>query len=220
MKRNRRTGSRNSLYALGGPEILSLSQDDLSGLWKIYLSTPEHYLVSREFDRSVGMYGNAPDDIVRHGLMEFSDELHGAQLSMFKVVDMFIDRCFDESVFGPDTENAVWMCMDFPTYDEVEAVLNVHNSRLRWFSKDDPKAGQLAEGVERAVYRTPSGSAKDELVEGLVRGFSENGISSVFMNSDTIVEKFLMDKGFSDLPVFLGQFSDDGDFLSFAYVPR
>lgn len=210
--------SPNSFYKLGGIEILSMQQDELSGLWKIYLSTPEHYLVSREFDRSVGMYANAPDNIVRQGLMDFSDSLLGGQLSLFKVMDMFIDRCFDDRAFDGYTENALWMCIDYPTYNEIEDILNTYNCRLRWFEKDDPKNGAFAELVERALYKTPTGNGKSELVAELKKGFVDNKITSVFMNRDSMVEKFLTDREFSDMPIFMGQFSDDGDFVSFSYM--
>ena len=217
MKKHKKN-SPNSFYRLGGIEILSMQKDETSGLWKIYLSTPEHYLVSREFDRSVGIYANAPDDIVRQGLMDFSDSILGGQLSLFRIIDMFIDRCFDESAFDGYTENALWMCIDYPSYDEVEEILNTYNCRLRWFTKDDKKNGYFAEVVEKVLYKTPTDGGKSELISELKRGFSENNITSVFMNRDGIVEKFLMDREFSEMPIFMGQFSDDGDFISFSYV--
>lgn len=215
MKRHQKN-SPNSLYNLGGIEILSMAQDEISGLWKIYLSTPEHYLVSREFDRSVGMYANAPDEIVRQGLMDFSDSLLGEQMSLFKVIDMFIDRCFDERIFDGYTENAIWMCIDYPSYEEMEEILNTYNCRIRWFSDDDA----LAELVHKALYKMPSGALKDGLISGLKDEMKANRVTSLFMNRDSMVEKFLMDSEFSEMPVFIGEFSDDGEFMSFSYLKR
>ena len=208
--------SANSFYRLGGIEILSMSRDERSGLWKIYLSTPEHYLVSREFDRTVGMYANAPDDVVRQGLMDFSDSIAGGQLSLFKVMDMFIDRCFDESVFDCNTENAVWMCIDYPSYQEVEEMLATYNCRLRWYSKDE-EVGDL---VDRALFRTPNGSGRSELASGLSRCFAENRVTTLFMNPDGMVERLLSDAALSEMPVFVGRFADNGDFAGFSYLRR
>lgn len=211
--------SPNSFYNLGGIEILSISQDETSGLWKIYLSTPEHYLVSREFDRGVGMYANAPDDVVRQGLMDFSESILGNQLSLFKIIDMFIDRCFDESAFNRDTENAIWMCIDIPSYSEVEEALNVYNCRLRWFSKSDDNSG-LGENIDRILYKTPTGEAKSVVVDELKQGIESNGISSIFMNDDQIVKKFFDCDDFSDIPIYIGEFSDSGEFNRFVYFKR
>ena len=193
--------SANSFYRLGGIEILSMSRDERSGLWKIYLSTPEHYLVSREFDRTVGMYANAPDDVVRQGLMDFSDSIAGGQLSLFKVMDMFIDRCFDESVFDCNTENAVWMCIDYPSYQEVEEMLATYNCRLRWYSKDE-EVGDL---VDRALFRTPNGSGRSELASA--RGAfgaadtRKKGRDYLFSSFRELLGKFLLDNNIASCDI-------------------
>lgn len=206
----------NSFYRLGGIEILSMQQDEISKLWKIYLSTTEHYLVSREFDRSVGLYANAPDDIVRQGLMEFSDSLLGCQFSLWKTIDLFIDRCFDNNAFDGYTENAVWMSFDYPSYSQVEDIIGTYNCRLKWFDQ----SSELGKHISDATVKTLVGDNKRELIEGLKSGFAENKITSVFMNHDTISEKLLSDSDFDDVPVFMGEFSDNGDFIKFNYLKR
>lgn len=206
----------NSFYRLGGIEILSMQQDEISKLWKIYLSTTEHYLVSREFDRSVGLYANAPDDIVRQGLMEFSDSLLGCQFSLWKTIDLFIDRCFDNNAFDGYTENAVWMSFDYPSYSQVEDIIGTYNCRLKWFDQ----SSELGKYISDATVKTLVGDNKRELIEGLKSGFAENKITSVFMNHDTISEKLLSDSDFDDVPVFMGEFSDNGDFIKFNYLKR
>jgi len=208
--------SPNSFYRLGGIEILSMQQDEISKMWKIYLSTTEHYLVSREFDRSVGLYANAPDNIVRQGLMEFSDSLLGCQFSLWKTIDLFIDRCFDNNAFDGYTENAVWMSFDYPSYSQVEDIIGTYNCRLRWFDQ----SSELGKLISDATVKTLIGDDKRELIEGLKNGFAENKITSVFMNHDTISEKLISDKDFEDVPVFIGEFSDNGDFLKFNYLKR
>lgn len=215
-KSSKREQSPNSLYRLGGMEILSIEQDEISKLWKIYLSTPEHYLVSREFDRSVGMYANAPDDIVRKGLMDFSESILGKELSLWKIIDMFIDRCFDERVFVNDTENAVWMSIDYPSYEEVEDILMTYNSRIRWFDQ----TSDIGELMNIAMFKTLAGDGKRKLAEGLSKSFSENNISLVFMNPDDISSKIMTEGEFSEIPLFVGEFSEDGDFVRFKYVKR
>lgn len=213
MKKQR--NSPNSFYRFGGIEILSLAQDERSKLWKIYFSTPDHYLVSREFDRSVGLYANAPDDVIRQGLMDFSDSLMGSQLSLFKVMDMFIDRCFDENVFYGEVENAVWMCIDYPTYDEVEEIINTYNCRIKWFDGDD---SSISDCLKQVLYRMPDGEQRKELIRNLKEEFQAHKITSVFMNRDSMVEKFITDREFTDMPIFMGEFSDDGEFISFNYL--
>lgn len=208
--------SPNSFYRLGGIEILSMQQDEISKLWKIYLSTTEHYLVSREFDRSVGLYANAPDDIVRQGLMEFSDSLLGCQFSLWKTMDLFIDRCFDNNAFDGYTENAVWMSFDYPSYSQVEDIIGTYNCRLKWFDQ----SSELGKLISDATVRTLVGDDKRKLIEGLKSGFAENKITSVFMNHDTISERLLSDSDFDDVPVFMGEFSDNGDFIKFNYLKR
>ena len=206
----------NSFYRLGDIEILSMQQDEISKLWKIYLSTTEHYLVSREFDRSVGLYANAPDNIVRQGLMEFSDSLLGCQFSLWKTMDLFIDRCFDNNAFDGYTENAVWMSFDYPSYSQVEDIIGTYNCRLRWFDQ----SSELGKLISDATVKTLVGDDKRELIEGLKNGFAENKITSVFMNHDTISEKLISDKDFEGVPVFMGEFSDNGDFIKFNYLKR
>lgn len=208
--------SLNSFYHLGGIEILSMQQDEISKLWKIYLSTTEHYLVSREFDRSVGLYANAPDNIVRQGLMEFSDSLLGCQFSLWKTMDLFIDRCFDNNVFDGYTENAVWMSFDYPSYSQVEDIIGTYNCRLKWFDQSS-EFGKL---ISDATVKTLVGDDKRKLIEGLKNGFAENKITSVFMNHDTISEKLISDRDFEDIPVFMGEFSDNEDFIKFNYLKR
>ena len=208
--------SLNSFYRLGGMEILSMQQDEISKLWKIYLSTTEHYLVSREFDRSVGLYANAPDNIVRQGLMEFSDSLLGCQFSLWKTMDLFIDRCFDNNAFDKYTENAVWMSFDYPSYSQVEDIIGTYNCRLKWFDQ----SSELGKLISDATVKTLVGDYKRELIEGLKSGFAENKITSIFMNHDTISEKLISDSDFEDVPVFMGEFSDNGDFIKFNYLKR
>lgn len=208
--------SPNSFYRLGGIEILSMQQDEISKLWKIYLSTTEHYLVSREFDRSVGLYANAPDNIVRQGLMEFSDSLLGCQFSLWKTMDLFIDRCFDNNAFDGYTENAVWMSFDYPSYSQVEDIIGTYNCRLKWFDQ----SSELGKLISDATVKTLVGDDKRELIEGLKSGFAENKITSVFMNHDTISEKLISDRDFENVPVFMGEFSDNGDFIKFNYLKR
>lgn len=206
----------NSLYRLGGIEILSLQQDEISNLWKIYLSTQEHYLVSREFDRSVGLYANANDDLIRQGLMEFSDSISGMELSLWKVIDLFIDRCFDENAFDGYTENAIWLSFDYPTYLQVENIIGMHNYRLRWFNEDT----YIGELIKKATTKTLVGDDKRRLIEDIKSCMSENKITAIFMNHDPISEKLVTDIDFDDFPVFIGDFSDDGDFLKFDYLNR
>ena len=215
-KKSDNSASPNSFYRLGGMEILSLQQDEISNLWKIYLSTTDHYLVSREFDRSVGLYANAPDNIVRQGLMDFSDSLIGSQFSMWKTIDLFIDRCFDENAFDGYTENAVWLSFDYPSYSQIEDIIGTYNCRLRWFDQSSV-FGKL---LNDAMVKTLVGDDRMELIDGLKTLFSENKITSVFMNHDTISEKLISDSEFENMPVFMGEFSQNGDFNRFNYLKR
>jgi len=214
--------SPNSFYNLGDIDILTLSQDEISGLWKIYLSTSEHYVVSREFDKSKGMYANAPDAVIRRGLMDFSASLIGNELSLFAVMDMFIDRCFDNSVFDEYTTNAVWMCMDYPSYMEVEDILSSYGCRIVWaFEPTDEKYPLLGECMNKVVYKTPSsGAERDALVDRLVKELKSSRISSIFLNSDYMIEPILSDSRFDGLPIFIGQFSgkNEDEFTSFKYI--
>lgn len=212
----KQTQSPNSLYRFGGIEILSISQDELSKLWKIYVSTPDHYLVSREFDRCRGLYANAPDDVVRQGLMDFSETLFGEQMSLWDIVDLFISRCFDDSVFNSYTENAVWMSIDYPSYTEVEEIFGTYSCRLKWFAADTD-AGEL---INTALFRSPVGDERRRLVDGVKKHLETNNIVTVFMNHDNVSEKFLADSAFENLPVFIGEFSEDGDFEKFSYMKR
>ena len=206
----------NSFYNIGGIEILSLEQDEISKLWKIYLSTAEHYLVSREFDRSVGLYANAPDDVIRQGLMDFSDSLIGKQFSLWKVMDLFIDRCFDESIFDEYTANAVWMSFDYPSYPQFEEIISTYNCRLKWFDANSYMGNLLSS----AMRKTLAGDYKHNLAKELKSGFSDNGITTVFMNPDKISQKFISDAEFENVPTFIGDFSENGDFLKFDYMRR
>jgi hypothetical protein len=214
--KSKKEQNSNSFYRLGGIEILSIQQKEDSGLWKIYLSTTDHYLVSREFDRRIGLYGNAPDDIIRRGLMDFSDSLICKQFSLWKTMDLFIDRCFDDAIFDGYTENGIWMSIDHPSYLQVEDIIGTYNCRLKWFP-DDSDMGEM---LNAAMFKTLAGDDRRRLVEGIKQGFVENGISSVFLNHDIVSEKILSDREFENMPVFIGEFSDGGDFRKFNYMRR
>ena len=207
---------QNSFYRLGGIEILSIQQDEISKMWKIYLSTTEHYLISREFDRTKGLYANAPDIAIRQGMMDFSDSLIGSQFSMWKTMDLFIDRCFDENAFDKYTEKAVWMSFEQPSYAQIEEIIGTYNCRIKWFDATT----EMGRMMNDATVKTLVGDDRRRLVDGLREGFAENRITSVFMNHDTISEKLISDKGFEDIPVFIADFSDGGEFLKFDYMRR
>lgn len=211
--------SANSFYHLGDIDILTFEQDEKSKLYKIYLSTSEHYVVSREFDKTKGLYANAPEAIIRKGLMDFSASLLGKELSYYDIMDMFIDRCFDDSVFDRYTENAVWMCMDYPSYEEIEEILSTYCCRIKWFDKKDNDF-DLMELLNTAIYKTPVTNGKSELAERLMNSFKSNRITSIFMNKDMMVEKFITEKAFENFPIFMAEFSSkNGDELvSFKYL--
>ena len=206
----------NSLYRLGGIEILSIQQDEISNLWKIYLSTTEHYVVSREFDRSKGLYGNAPDDVIRQGLMDFSETIVGSQFSIWKVIDLFIDRCFDDSVFDGYTTGALWFSMTYPTYQETEDILSTYNCRLRWYDADSA----IGELIHDGIFKTLSGNERRKQIVGLKEIFADESIKSIFLNDDVVSERLLSDEAFSDMPVFKGEFASNGEFRGFTYWRR
>ncbi len=204
----------NSFFRFGDSRILSIEQDELSNLWKIKLSTEDNYVVSEEFDRTKGMYGNAPDAVVLEGLMGFSASITGQQMSVFDIMHLFIDRCFSDSVFPSVVENAVWMSMEYPQYDEVEEMLNTFNARLRWFPKDYP----IGDAIDAAVYRQPNGESKSRTVQNLLEGMRVYKITSVFMHDDGQVERFLSDSALQSVPVFKAVYKNgNGRFLEFKY---
>lgn len=208
------TENGNSFYRFGGPEILSIEQDELSNLWKIKLSTEVNYVVSEEFDRTKGLYANAPDTVVLDGLMGFSESLLGQRMSVFDVMHMFIERCFDDNVFSSYTENAIWMSMEYPQYIEVEEMLSTYNARLRWFSTDYP----MGEVINNIIFKQPNGEAKNRAIQNLLEGIRVYKITSAFMHDDKQMETFLNDSAFQNFPIFKAIFKNNGEkFLEFKY---
>lgn len=200
----------NSFYALGGVDILSIEQDERSGLWKIKLSTETNYVVSEEFDRTKGMYANAPDAVVLDGLMGFSETIVGKGMSVFDVMHLFIERCFSESAFSKYTENAIWMSIEYPQYVEVEEMLSTFNVRLRWFPKDYP----IGEALDMILFRQPNGEARSNAIQTLLEGIRVYRITSAFMHDDKEMERFLADSAFHDFPVFKAVFKNGGSRFS------
>ena len=198
MRKNAERECANSFYKYGNEDILGIEQDELSHLWKIKFTTSEHYVVSREFDRSKGLYGNAPDDTVRVALMEFSDTLFGKELSIFDVMDMFIDRCFDESVFDTYTTNAIWLSYDFLHYDEIEDILNTFGSRIVWMD------GSEAEQLKSLTYKYTSASkgSLDFYFKQFLDMVANHNVQSVFTRGDGEMIKFMKDTRLKDIPLF------------------
>lgn len=213
-----RANGTNSFYRFGDSRILSIEQDSLSKLWKIKLSTDERYIVSEEFDRTVGLYANAPDPVVLEGLMGFSETIVGKQMSIFDVMHLFVERCFSESAFQGCTENAIWMSMEYPQYVEVEEILGMFNARLRWFSKGFP----IGDAIDAAIYRQPSGETRNRAIQDLLEGMRVYRISSVFMHDDRQAERFIGDPSFQSVPVFKSVYKggNGGKFLEFRYWRR
>lgn len=205
----------NSFYRFGDSRILSIEQDELSKLWKVKLSTDSVYVVSEEFDRTKGMYANAPDAVVLEGLMGFSESIAGKVMSVFDVMHLFIERCFSDSAFSDYTENAIWLSMEYPQYAEVEEMLNTFNARLKWFPKEYP----IGEAIDDIVYKQPSGEMKSRDVQNLLEGMRVYRVTSVFMHDDSQVERFFGDSALQSVPVFKSVFKNGGNgrFLEFRY---
>jgi hypothetical protein len=208
----------NSFYRFGGIEILNIEQDAKSFLYKIKLATPEHYVVSREFDRSVGMFGNAPDDIVRNALMDFSDTITGNAFSIYAIMDMFIDRCFSEAAFyGSMPEKALWLSSTFPTYEMAEELLNGFGYRLVWFDNES----EQHDIVDTAIYRTYSIESDNDNLKKLSNVMSANKITAIAIDSDdNLSNRLVQSNAFSDFSVFKTTYRSNGVFNSFQYVPH
>lgn len=205
---------RNSFFRYGNEDIILIEQDSKSKLWKMKFTTPEHYVVSREFDRTVGMYANAPDSVVAIGMMEFSDSLIGEEMSIYSVMDMFIDRCFNDSVFDSRTEKAVWLCMDFLHYEQIEEILNVYSSRIVWPSDDD------SDFMRKLLLKYEPKSSGPEYRTNLKRFMTDNGISGVFMESDGRMEELMSHEEFADMPCFVAKTGKSNEFCGFKYLQR
>lgn len=220
---NSKYESENSFYRLGDIDILTFMQDDLSNLWKFYLSADNVYVVSREFDKSHGMYANAPDEVIRRGLMDFSASLIGEKLSLYAIIDMFIDRCFDDNVFDNYTTNALWFSINPPSYEQVEDILSTYSNRILWVDNDiSCKYPELGECVYRLLYKTTSACGeRTKLLETLRNEIKSNKISAIYLNKDGIVENLVYDPMFDNIPLFIGEFTQKGSediFNSFKYI--
>jgi len=204
----------NSFYRYGDIDILSIEQDEESNLWKIKLSTEQNYVVSEEFDRTVGMYGNAPDAVILDGLMGFSESIVGQQMSIFDIMHLFIERCFSDSVFSGYTENAIWTSIEYPRYLEMEEMLNTYNVRLRWFNDEST----MGEAMKTALYKQPVGEVKTNAIQRINEGIRYYKITSAFMHDDKQMERFLSDFSFQNFPIFKAVFKNDGEkFIEFKY---
>ena len=207
--------SVNSFYKYGDEGILLIEQDTLSSLWKIKFTTENHYVVSREFNRSVGLYANAPDEVVLNGLMDFSTTIIGKELSIYDTIDMFIDRCFDESVFGKYTEKALWLSLDYPRYVEVEEILSTYNSRIYWPANDGEMClmrDVIIRGIEKDGYVTTASEIVDMM--------KEHKVSSVFVGIDNKMKDYIRKTEFNDIPCFVSTFKGNGDFNGFEYFRK
>ena len=217
MPRTKKEESLNSFYRFGGIEMLEFTQDEKSLLWKIRFSTPEHYVVSREFDKTKGLFADFPTEVIRRGLMEFSDNLYGPELSIFDVMDLYIDGYFDERMVAPDTQYAVWMSYDPPTLDEISEIYATYSSRLKWFDLSTAVGSALHD----VIFKDNLGSNGSALVASLAKGLKDAGITAMFMNPDKRMEKIVRSEAFADIPLFMAKFSTDGqDFREFSYVNR
>jgi len=204
----------NSFYRYGNEDIILIEQDEKSKLWKIKFTTPNHYVVSREFDRTVGMYANAPDSVVAVGLMEFSDSLLGEEMSIYSVMDRFIDRCFDDSAFNSYTENALWLCLDFLHYEQLEEILNGYSSRIVWPSGED------YDFMQRLLLKYEPKTSGPEYCSMLKRFMTEHKISGVFMCADKRMEELMSHEEFMDIPCFVAKTGKYSDFCGFEYLQR
>lgn len=206
----------NSFYRFGGIEILNIEQDDRSLLYKIKLATPEHYVVSREFDRTVGMFGNAPDDIIRNALMNFSETITGNEFSIYAIMDMFIERCFSELAFyGITPEKSLWLSSTYPTYEMAEELLNGFGYRLTWFADDT----QQHDIVDTAIYRTYSIENDNNNLKNLSDMMVENKISALVIDSeDNLSNRLSQSNVFTDFSIFKTTYRSNGNFNSFQYV--
>lgn len=220
---NSKYESENSFYRLGDIDILTFMQDDLSNLWKFYLSTDNIYVVSKEFDKSHGMYANAPDEVIRRGLMDFSASLIGEPLSVFAIMDLFIDRCFNDNVFDKYTTDAIWFSIEPPSYEQMEDILSTYSNRILWVDNGIAcKYPELGEYVYRLLYKTPSACGeRTRLLDGLRKEINNNKISAIYLNKDGIVETLVYDKLLDNIPIFIGEFTTkNGEemFESFKYI--
>lgn len=208
--------SPNSFYNYGTISILSIEQDDMSGLWKIKFATPEHYVVSREFDRSVGLLANADDGVVRNALMDFSDSVDGNEFSIYKTMDLFVDRCFsDDAFYGQKPEYAIWLSGNWPTYAMVEEALNGFGYRMLWFADGSDEKRVL----DTAVLRTFSIEREGRNLEELAETMKRFGANAVFVDSDDKVGmRNARHQSFSDMPLFVTEYKVNGAFNTFKYA--
>lgn len=208
--------SPNSFYRFGNEDILHIEQDALSKLWKIKFTTREHYVVSREFDRSRGMYGGAPDDVIRVALMEYSDMLLGDELSIWSVIDLFIGRCFDDSAFMTEPVNAFWLSMDYLHYDEMEDLNASYGVRIVWPKDDDgPTLRDII--LKYSPRSNPNSEALRDRFNELVRRYS---VKMVFMKDEGGVAELMRDPDTVQISCFRPEYKSNGDFTGFAYVGR
>jgi len=209
------TGHKNSFFRFGGMEILSMEQDAYSFLWKIKLAADKHYVVSKEFDRTKGLYANAPDDVVRTGLMEFSNSLVGSEMSIYDVMTAFIERCFDDSAFGKYTANAAWMCMDFPHYDEIEDMLANFDTRIIW----DYGPSKYMDALNSLIGRYLKPEDERKYIGNLIESFEERKIGAIFMNNDQKCERIIRENGeFENVCLFKASYDNAGNFKCFQFT--
>lgn len=210
--------SPNSFYNYGTISILSIEQDETSGLWKIKFATPDHYVVSREFDRSVGILANADDGVVRNALMDFSDSVGGNEFSIYKTMDLFVDRCFsDDAFYGQKPEYAVWLSGNWPTYAMVEEALNGYGYRMLWFADGSDEKRVL----DTAVFRTYSSEREGGNLEALADTMKRYGANAVFVDSDDKVGmRNARHRSFVDMPLFVTEYKANGTFNTFRYTNR
>lgn len=185
----------NSFYRYGNETMLSVEKDSRNETYKIKLATPDHYVVSKEFDRTVGLYANAPDEVICTGMMNFSDTLVGAEFSIYDTMSCFIDRVFDNAVFGPYDENAIWLSTDYPTYEDVETIHGEFGFRLMWFPPNHP----LSEPMHDFKFKMPNGSGKTDGANTLLRQLGQLGVTAGFIGNDKCIEKFMQTLSFEDM---------------------
>lgn len=207
MAKNLEKEQNNSFYKYGDVDMLSIEQDEVSHLWKIKLMTPTNYVVSREFDRTKGMYANASDEMIRIGLMEFSTSLLGEELAIYFVIDRFIDRCFSDDVFNKYTENAIWLSLEYPSYIQVENILNDYSCRLIFFDENS---------YEYSIYHDFIFKYKSN-TEEFKNLLKDKKFKIGYMNSDSKVESQLKSKLYDDFVVFKSTYKND-EFNGFSII--
>lgn len=216
MAKNLDEERNNSFFNYGGIEILSIEQDDISKLWKIKFMTQNNYVVSREFDRTKGLYANASDDVIRCALMDFSYTILGEELAIYFVIDRFIDRCFSDEVFSKYTENCIWLSFEPPSYDEVETILSDYNARILWFNSDTDDYHQYQDFVTKQYSPSSAEEKTKEFYDTIVK----HDIKLGFMRPDKDTEEKLRNETFSDFIILKSSFSRDGEFKGFVFFRR